>query len=1258
MKWRQACPLATAIEPLFYRHHENFLPIFKLKPVKCIAKIFGKIALFVPVLISVFQAQAVVLWSNFDPISVNTNGPGTDLLGGALKRDEAANDTLYFKCRIEPVSDETTEPYFAALELFEDDIERLGVGNALDAWAYSVFFPGAQSSGVPPAGYLDLRSAHPDLSAVARHANYQCPHRGETVTIVFKIQYVPHGEDLVTVWLNPDLGPGANEINQPEALTTRFNVNASFDELRLRHAGNGGGWRFSDLAIATAFNDYVDSSSTQPGSGEADPADGKDSLQFQSWLKNQGLPRVTVDAIQQTRDGYLWIAADGAIARFDGLRFVPLNAPASESNSFTQTIFGDSQGALWVAVSNGLQRWQKGHATTLSLNDGLPNTHITALSEDAQGNIWIGTTDGLAIWNDGRLVPQVDAKKFRGRAITSLFRDRQGLMWLVVQSTEVFQFNHGHFLPLTDDSARDWMTDIHALLVDATGRVWLATGEDAVLCHDKDGWRRFRIPKRITGSRVNALAEEPDGTIWAGGAGGLFLFSNGKFSAVPAGSKLAGNTVQSLFVAHDGALWAGTDEGLNRLQHKCLFALGQGEGLGFGPVQGLAQVSSSVVWAARTGDGIYRWDGRNFSRLRAAGLSAHNSQANALLLARDGACWVASTGGLLRYKDPLAAADEVRWFELPGEDIISLAEDQDGSVWAGTRAGKLWQLHEGKWMALNSISISNSINVILPAPNGPVWIGTEGNGVARIDGNGATFYGENAGLPSRIVRALYLDEQNVLWLGTAAGLCCKRGDKISSFTARYGLAENPVSQILEDSAGRLWLGTSQGIACVHKDQLEDFAAGKLEALHPKLFNHVDGMPSEECTGGFCPAGLKSQSGLLWFPSTKGVTVIAPQSWPVEKPLPGTVIEEILLDGVPESASSDAAKFTIPPGKHRLELVYTGLRFDAPETIRFRYKLEPWDADWIDAGTSRSAVYNFIPPGQYSFRVIACNSDGVWPTTSGAEIRLTFARYFWQSWWFIGMAGVALLSTVGSTVRLIERQKAKSRLNRLEQERVLERERTRIAQDLHDEMGAKLCRISFLSEHARRDSISPAEMQEQIKSISDDSREILHSMDEIVWVVNPQNDTLEHATSYLAQFAQDYFSMTGVECDLVVPAQMPPHPVSSQVRHHLFLAVREALANILKHSAATRAKISITCEHGSLEICVADNGKGFDSKTQMAGGSHSGDTHDGLRNMTKRITDIGGQCTVASAAGSGTTITFLLPLKIATKSVMYDYGFHR
>ncbi|HUC84412.1 MAG TPA: sensor histidine kinase, partial [Candidatus Acidoferrales bacterium] len=248
----------------------------------------------------------------------------------------------------------------------------------------------------------------------------------------------------------------------------------------------------------------------------------------------------------------------------------------------------------------------------------------------------------------------------------------------------------------------------------------------------------------------------------------------------------------------------------------------------------------------------------------------------------------------------------------------------------------------------------------------------------------------------------------------------------------------------------------------------------------------------------------------------------------------------------------------------------------------------------------------------------------------------------QSWWFIGLAGATLLSAVGGTVRVVEKQKMKRGLERLERERALDHERTRIAQDLHDEMGAKLCRISFLSEHARR-AVEPDDLREQIKSISDDSREVLHSLDEIVWAVNPQNDTLEHAASYLAQYAQDYFQMTGVECELDVPAQLPSYPLSSQLRHHLFLAVRETLANILKHSGATQARITMACQQEVFEIIVADNGRGFDLQANGAAEAHSGDSHDGVRNMRQRITDIGGRCSIESAPGRGTLVRFSLPL---------------
>jgi signal transduction histidine kinase len=254
------------------------------------------------------------------------------------------------------------------------------------------------------------------------------------------------------------------------------------------------------------------------------------------------------------------------------------------------------------------------------------------------------------------------------------------------------------------------------------------------------------------------------------------------------------------------------------------------------------------------------------------------------------------------------------------------------------------------------------------------------------------------------------------------------------------------------------------------------------------------------------------------------------------------------------------------------------------------------------------------------------------------------RHFWQTWWFITAAVVGAATAVFAIVHLGEKRRLDRHLKRVEQERALEYERTRIAKDLHDEMGAKLCRISFLSEHASRNQIPASELREQITSISDASRELLHSLDEIVWAVNPQNDTLEHVASYIGQYAQEYFQMTGIECELDIPTQVPPHPLSSQMRHHLFLAVHEAFTNILKHSNASRADVSMILTNAAFEIKISDNGKGLGPGRINSNGDSSGTVPgDGLSNMRKRLADIGGYCAIDSAPGHGTNVRFVIPL---------------
>lgn len=1208
---------------------------------------------------------AVTLWSDAGAMLVHYAGTGRDRLEGSLKRNDASHDTLYFKFHVNPLSDATTEEYFAAFELYEGDVARLGIGNALQAWAYSAFFSvdtGGDSRSV--AGYRDLRSAKPEPTTGGGGSNYELPRRGVERTIVFKVQYVASGDDLVIVWLNPDLGPGANEVDQPEALTTRFNANASFDEIRLRHGGGGGGWVFSDLAVATSFSDFVDTSSAKPGGEAPVSVSVGRSLSFQSWQREQGLLHKSIRALAQTRDGYLWTGSDDGLTRFDGVRFVAFDGRGDWHPGSVQVLFGDRGGGLWIGTAeSGLTHLQDGQFTTYTAREGLPSGSITALAEDREGRLWVGSETGLAVWRDGRFVRPDGVAGFEGKRISALFPDRQGDLWIGATGAGVFQYHSGQFIPVVEASVAGLLQEPHCLLVDQAGSLWIGAGDDVVLCRTGEQWRRYRIPRHSERPYVSALAEEPDGTVWAGSvSGGLIQFKEGKPTAINASSGLSDNLVKSLLVDREGKLWVGTDAGLNRLRHQNLFGLSQEEGLGYGAVLGLAEVAPGVIWAAKSAEGLYRWEGRTFSRLKAAGLPPQEPRVNALLVARDGSCSVACARGLLRFKDPQAVADESRLMGLTNRTILALAEDFEGHIWAGTREGELWRLGHGTWMEQTNVWQNHAVTAIVPAPEGSIWIGTEGAGIYRLRSDGRTHFDKSAGLLSDSIRTLYLAMDGALWIGTAGGgLSCLKGERIKTLTMRQGLPENTISQILEDDAGRLWLGGSRGIACVSARELDDFANGRITNLYPQSFGRADGMPAAECAGGYFPAGLKTKSGLLWFSTLKGIAVTDPRHHPTNALVPTVMLEEVLVDGVPlreivtpaRSTTSPgsgpvvASTLRIQPGRHRFELQYTGMSFDALDQMRFRYQLEGLDAGWVEAGARRTAFYNYVPPGRYRFRVSACNGGGIW-NESGTTLSLVVAPYFWQKPWVLGLTCLGLLVTVGCGVRFIEQRKLHQQMKRLEQERALAGERTRIARDLHDEMGAKLCRISFLSEHVRRTAGTPPDVQQQIDSISDASREVLHSLDEIVWAVNPQNDSLEHLVSYLGQYAQDYFQMTGIECELDIAPQFPPHPLSSQVRHHLFLAAHEAFTNILKHAGATQAKVAMTCSGATFAFAASDNGCGFDPAAQTSRSAEMTDAGNGLHNMRQRLADIGGRCEIHTASGKGTVVHFILPLNALPK----------
>jgi signal transduction histidine kinase/ligand-binding sensor domain-containing protein len=1186
----------------------------------------ARLGVLLAVFVLTLPVHADVLWSDLGSTLVKNSGVGEDILRGVIKRDDTASDSLYFKFHVDPLSDVSTERYSAGFQLFEGDTERLGLGNSWEAWAYSAFNTSETGNSNTISGDVDLHSARSEPRLLGTFDPYELVRHGIECTIVFKVHFRPGMDDDITVWLNPDLASGATEESQSNAIRTQFRANASFDQVRLRHKGGGGGWIFSDMAIATSFDDFV--------------GDRARSLGFRLWQREQGLPQNSVHALAQTHDGYIWVGSDDGVARFDGVRFLSVGLREGLHSIRVRVLLGDSSSALWIGtVGGGLSRWQDGQVTTLTLQEGLPADSILALAEDGQRRIWVGTEAGLAIIEAGHPVLLQAGAQFKGKAITMLFKDQHGLMWLGAAGVGVFCFTNGHFVRLEGPSVASLLQDPHCGLQDHMGRLWLGVGDDFVLCREGEEWRQYRIPRRLARPYVSALAEETDGTLWAGSVSeGLFQF-NGQFTPLNASSGLSDNLVESLLVDKEGNLWVGTGAGLNRLRRKNLLMFAQNEGLGYGAVQGLAEVAPGIVWAGKPSDGLYRWNGQSFSRL-SGDWSRRYPEIHALLATQDGSCWVAPAQGLLHFTSPTADPPEAEPPMLEDRKVSALAEDRAHRLWAGTREGELWLRRAQNWERQTNFAQRHAIVALAPEPAGGLWLGTEGDGLYGFNAGIQAHLNKHVGLQSDSVRALYLDEEGSLWIGTSGGgLSLWKQGHLTTFTTGEGLPDNTISQILEDNSDRLWLGSNRGLACVSKRELNELAAGKSREVYPQFFGRAEGMFSDECTGGFCPAGLKTKSGRLWFSTLKGVAVAEPPRME-DSVVPPVLLEEIRVDEIAgHGTPTNLVALTIGPGAHRLEFRYTALSFAAPEHLLFRFRLEPLDRDWSQPDTSRTAKYSYVPPGQYRFSVTARNGgSGAWNATP-ATLSFTVLPHFWQTWWFIGVAALSLVGSVSGAARLVEKRKLHRRLHDLEQERTLERERARIAQDLHDDLGASLTRVSLLSDLVKADKGNPTQVETHASKISLSARQTVRALEEIVWALRPGSDSLQSLIEYIAHFASELFEGDRAHCRLDLQHDLPQRSLPPEMRHNLFLIVKEALTNALKHAAAKEVRVQARAGVDWLEFLVEDDGRGFHPPEPLRNGKRQG-----LGNMRQRAEAMGGTLEIKSTPGSGTSVKLLVQFK--------------
>ncbi|MEI7902654.1 MAG: triple tyrosine motif-containing protein, partial [bacterium] len=466
-----------------------------------------------------------------------------------------------------------------------------------------------------------------------------------------------------------------------------------------------------------------------------------------------------------------------------------------------------------------------------------------------------------------------------------------------------------------------------------------------------------------------------------------------------------------------------------------------------------------------------------------------------------------------------------------------------------------------------------------------------------------------------------------------------------------GLHDDYLSQIVPDGRGRLWFAGNQGIFSVREKELDELAAGRAARVHPVAYGQQDGLPRLQASHGFWPGALCDKGGALWFAMESGMAVVNAGDFKENREPPPVVIERMTVNGktvaaygagepltspdaaAPVELRQSGARVRLPPGQRQVEFVFTALSFKMPESLGFRYRLHGLDKEWVEAGTRRTASYPHLPPGDYRFQVTACNSDGVWNET-GAALELTAEPYWWETAWVRVAGPLAAVGVLGSGVFVWLRRRRRFQIERLELLQATEKERVRIAQDLHDDLGAGLTEIGLLGDLV---GAQAANQPETAGLISQRARELAGALDEIVWAVNPRHDNSQALTAYFCRFAQDFLRPAGLACRFDVAESLPDCGLTTETRHQLFLAFKEALNNIVRHARASEVSLRIVSEKGLLVISVTDNGCGFTGAVPTG-------SPDGLQGMRDRLARLGGECSVHSSAGKGVSVTLSLPVK--------------
>lgn len=1021
-----------------------------------------------------------------------------------------------------------------------------------------------------------------------------------------------------------------------------------------------------------------------------------------------GLAHDRIERIVRDSRGFLWFCSADGLSRFDGSSFTTYGTKDGLPSAYVNNILESRGGVYWVATNGGLARlnpYAAPHASAdeqsvirqnggpvnnlrklfipYRVSDDPTSNRVNTLYEDSQGVMWMGTDGGFF-----RLHLEGEKVRFEPMALEpEPERNRLIDVWQVVEDAEGSLWvatGRGLYRRLPDGRVVHYAvhptegTDyVWALLMDDSGRLWAGSrtglmiirpepaysvssereGKLNVLSNNRDESGALLLPAAAGEARwyttedglaynyVRSFARSSEGHIWmATRRGGVTEFDGKSFRSYGRGEGVT-ERADELAFDREGNLWIGSNyEGVMRVARNGFLSYREADGLGSTEVlSGLVGRSGELYFISDKWY-INRFDGTGFKAVRPllpGHITRSSAHRQAILQDREGEWWVATAEGLYRFPATSRLEDLARTppkavytkgSGLADSNISRLFEDSRGDIWISTYTGPVtltrWERSTGVfhlYTEADGMAPLNWVNAFAEDRAGNVWMGMHNGGLMRYIRGRLEFFPESEEVPGGLVLGLYLDSLGRLWIANrenGAGLLedpQAERPRIRRYSTADNLSSDNVQCFAEDRWGRIYIGTAQGV-----DRLEP-ATGRI-----KHFTSGDGLTGKEVSLAFSDA-----AGALWFGSHDGLARLVPELESAERP-PTILINRLFIDGIQrpisELGETELAGIVLDPNQNQIQIDFLSIDFSAGGTVRYQYMLEGADAAWSAPISQRSVNYANLRAGSYTFKVRAINSEGVL-SERVAQLSFRILPPVWQRWWFIMLASLAAALLIYFTYRF--------RVRRLIE---LERVRTRIATDLHDDIGASLSRMAILSEVVKRQTSSNGEQSKaMLGEIADSARGLVDSMSDIVWSIDPRRDDLRSVVQRVRQFASDVLEPPGIEWEFRVPEELNSVRLDPEQRRHLYLIFKEALNNISRHAEARRVSLSIGFDSRHLVCEIKDDGRGFTPKAPGEESSNGRGGH-GLPNMQSRAVEIGGRLEVISKPGDGTELKLTVPLR--------------